>query len=330
MITKLSNKNKILIISHAADVDGMGSVILGKVHFGDIDYCLVEFSELESALEQLLRTGKYKQYDEIYITDVSLRTNAITLIDKNEELKKRIRHFDHHPSEMDASKKYPFINEVIRDENGIAVCGTTLFYKHIEKDFKFKSEYLDKFLEGVRSHDTLGPLGSTPYGNDLTTLLGFISREDFIDKFASGIKEKKDPFTRSDKMIVDGEDQRVKAYIEECDKNLLVIDLDGHRVGVSISESYRSSVGAELSLRHDDLDYILIINFMRNQFSFRTTKEGVDCGSIAKGFTREGGGHPKAAGMPINKNTVFILDLVKQAILDKEKAMKLTQNKNQS
>lgn len=330
MYTKFSNNNKILIISHAADVDGMGSVILGKVHFGDVDYCLVEFSELETIIDQLIRTGKYKQYDEIYITDVSIRPSTIPLIDKNEGLKKRIRHFDHHPSEMAASKKYPFINEVIRDENGVPVCGTTLFYKHIEKDFKYKSEYLDKFLEGVRSHDTMGPLGSTPYGNDLTTLLGFIRREDFIDKFATGIKEGKDPFTKGDKMIVDGEEQRVKAYIEECDRNLFIIDLDSHRVGVSISELYRSSVGAELSLRHDDLDYILIINFMRNQFSFRTTKEDVDCGSIAKGFTKEGGGHPKAAGMPINKNTVFILDLVKKAILDKEKARKLKPNKNQS
>ncbi len=324
MITKFSNKNnKILIISHTADVDGMGSVILGKVHFGDIDYCLVEFSELEILLDQLIRTEKYKQYDDIYITDVSLRTNAITLIDKNESLKRRIRHFDHHPSEEEASKKYPFINEVIKDENGVPVCGTTLFYKHIEKDFKYKSEYLDKFLEGVRSHDTLGPLGSTPYGNDLTTLLSFIKKEDFIDKFAEGIKNKKDPFTREDKMIIEGEEQREQAYINECDKNLLKIDLNGYRVGVSISELYRSSVGAELSLRHDDLDYILIINFMRNQFSFRTTKEDVDCGQIAKGFTSEGGGHPKAAGMPINKNTVFILDIVKQAILDKQKQLKL-------
>ena len=145
----------------------------------------------------------------------------------------------------------------------------------------------------------------------------------FIKKFSDGIKAKKDPFTKEDYEAVNSEYQRKEEYIEDCDKNLIRIDLNGHRVGVSISELYRSDVGNRLSLKYqDELDYILIINFMRNQFSFRTVREDINVGQISKGFTKDGGGHPKAGGMPINLDTLFILDLVRDAIRDKEE-MKL-------
>ena len=326
MYVNIKRENKKLIISHIADVDGLGAVILAKVHFGDIDYCLVDYSELDEAMEELVKSGTYHKYDEIFVTDLSLRQGSIDLIEGNEELKSKIKHFDHHLSEVNQGGKYPFVNVQYTDEDGKLVCGTTMFYKHIEKDFKYKSEYLDKFLEGVRSHDTMGPLGSSKYGNDLTTLSCLIKKEDFIEKFVKGIKAKEDSMTLDDKMIIDGENQRVKNYIDSCDKTLVRIDLDGHRVGVSISESYRSSVGSELSKKYyDDLDYILIINFMRRQFSFRTVRDDVDVGQIAKHFCSSGGGQPKAAGMPINSDTLFILDLVRDALIKEEYTRKMIQ-----
>ena len=57
MIRKQEN-NKILIISHMADCDGMGSVILGIKYFKNIDYDGYEFykneyiSQYESDLEE--------------------------------------------------------------------------------------------------------------------------------------------------------------------------------------------------------------------------------------------------------------------------------------
>lgn len=316
MVTNYTDKNKILIISHAADVDGMGSIILGKVHFGDIDYCLAEYSELDDALEELINSGRYKQYDEIFITDLSIRSKGLELIDSNEEFKRKVRHFDHHPSETYNNGKYSFVNVVVDDEKGVPVCGTTLFYDYIKDDFKYDSEFLDKFLEGVRSHDTLGPVLSVPYGRDLTALFGLIGRDAFIEKYVEGIKEKKDPFTKSDRMIVDAEYKRISDYVDECDKRLIRMNLGDHRVGVSISELYRSSVGNELSAKYkDELDYILIVNFMRNQFSFRTVRDDVNVAEIAKGFQKDGGGHPKAAGCQMCPENKFILDAILQEML---------------
>ncbi len=321
-------KNKKIIISHIADVDGVSSVILAKLYYGDIDYYLVEFAELEDALKELLTTGQYKDYDEIFVTDVSFRNSTLKLVDENSELKGKIRHFDHHMTEMDNAKKYSFVNEV-NTKDGELVCGTTLFYDYIKDDFKYKSEFLDKYLEAVRSYDTGGPFCGNQYGNDLTTIFDIIGPNAFINKFVNGIKEGKDPLTEDDITMINREYQKVADYIALCDASLVKIGLNGHKVGVSISEQYRSSVGNVLSRKYkDELDYILIINFPRGQFSFRTVKDNVNVGEIAKSLTKEGGGHIKAAGMPINSDTLFILDLVKESLMEKEKIKSLNNNSN--
>ena len=159
------NNNKKLIISHIADVDGLSAVILAKLFYGDIDYYLVEFSELEDALNKIIFEKQYDNYDEIFITDVSFRPSTLKLVDGNEELKKKIRHFDHHTTEMDTLSKYPFVN-IVNEKDGKLQCGTTLFYEHIKDDFKYKSEFLDKYLEAVRSYDTKGPFCGNAYGNE--------------------------------------------------------------------------------------------------------------------------------------------------------------------
>ncbi len=327
MKDKINNSKK-LIISHVADVDGISALILAQLHFGDIDYCLVEFSELEDFLKTIVENGTYKNYDEIYVTDVSFRTGSLELIDSNEELKKRIRHFDHHMSETGAAEKYSFVNEV-KEIDGKKMCGTTLFYNHIEDDFKYKSEYLDKYLQAVCDYDTGGPLCGNQYGVDLTTLVSIIGIDTFIKKFSAGIKYGKDPMTEEDYALINMQRQKEQEYIEECDKNLIRIELNGHNVGVVVSELYRSSVGTALSSKYkDELDYILIPNFMRMQYSFRTVRKDINVGQIAKSLCIEGGGNPGAGGMPINADTAFILDLIRDGIIKKEKELLLQQKQS--
>ena len=278
MIKKLNNEfkeNKKLIISHVADVDGISALILAKLHFGeDIDYALVEFSELEDFLRSIIENDAYRQYDEIFVTDVSFRPSCLELVSSHPELSSIIKHFDHHATEAANMGKYPFVNEVL-ERDGKKECGTTLFYEHIKKDFKYNSEYLDKYLEAVRAYDTGGPFCGNQYGVDLTTLISLIGIDNFIRKFSAGIKFKTDPMNEDDYGLINQEQKRTEDYINECDKTLVRIELDGHNVGVSISELYRSAVGNVLSKKYkDELDYILIANFMRGQYSFRTVMLG--------------------------------------------------------
>lgn len=77
----------------------------------------------------------------------------------------------------------------------------------------------------------------------------------------------------------------------------------GYNVGISISENYRSTVGNELSARHKELDFILIANFVRRAFSFRTVND-INLNEIASIIG--GGGHEKAAGASMNDENLKI------------------------
>ena len=60
---------------------------------------------------------------------------------------------------------------------------------------------------------------------------------------------------------------------------------------------------------------------MRNQFSLRTARPDINVGIIAKSLHKDGGGNKGAAGFSIDSSTLYILDIVKQAMIDKEKSM---------
>ena len=68
--------HKKLIISHIADIDGLGSVVLSKIIFKNIDYILVELPDLQKTIKDLIDTNKYKEYEEIFITDLSNFTDV--------------------------------------------------------------------------------------------------------------------------------------------------------------------------------------------------------------------------------------------------------------
>lgn len=61
MIKKINNSNN-LIISHIADIDGMGGVILAKLIYPDIDIILCETNELNEIFESINNSS----YNNIY------------------------------------------------------------------------------------------------------------------------------------------------------------------------------------------------------------------------------------------------------------------------
>ena len=105
-------------------------------------------------------------------------------------------------------------------------------------------------------------------------------------------------------------EKEISKYVDDCDKNLIITNFLGYKVGVSISEHYRSEVGNVLSSRHKDLDFILIANFVRGAFSFRTTND-INLNEVAK--LLGGGGHAKAAHADMNPENLnlFFKSLIK-------------------
>ena len=86
----------------------------------------------------------------------------------------------------------------------------------------------------------------------------------------------------------------VHKYIKEKDKTIIVKCNGEYMYGVVFADKYISELGNELCKLNRELDYIAIVNMSTRSVSYRTIKDDVDMGMIAKKYG--GGGHPKAAG----------------------------------
>lgn len=76
--------------------------------------------------------------------------------------------------------------------------------------------------------------------------------------------------------------------------------------GIVFADKYISELGNELCKLNRELDYIAIVNMSTCSVSYRTIRDDIDMGMIAKKYG--GGGHPKAAGskFDVYKVTKFL------------------------
>ena len=302
--------SKKLIISHVADIDGLNSVVLSKIVYPNIDYILVEFAELEEAVKNLYETNKYLEYNEIFIVDVSIRGNLPEYIFNRPNLANKIKHFDHHLTEA-KDNNYYFVNEVLEEDNK-PVCGTSLFYDYLIKDCKnsiLLSNKVKGLVECTRCRDNwLTKEEPYEFGCDLTELSLMYGTDMYINQLTNALNNNKPLICDNEEILIQKRYEQMREYIMKCDDSLIFMNLGGRNIGVSFSEQYRSEVGNILSREYTKIiDYILIINLYRMQYSFRTTKDDINVGEIAKSFDITGGGNAKSAGLPINENTLWIL-----------------------
>lgn len=300
---KYINNNNNLIVSHIADVDGMGAVILAKLVFENIDIILCEPDELYSVFKELISS----KYNQIFITDLSIKTEEIfEFINRNFS---NVKHFDHHIYSFDI--KYPW-STVIHKDGDFLPCGTSIFYEYLLNNYTecqyLNSTYVSSFVENVRSYDTwdFKNTGNLD-GKYLTEIFSVIGIDSFIERYylklLKNYKLEAFTFDKDELDIVKKLEDDIASYVDECDKSLIITQFLGYNVGISISENYRSTVGNELSARHKELDFILIANFVRRAFSFRTVND-INLNEIASIIG--GGGHEKAAGASMNDENLKI------------------------
>ena len=188
---------------------------------------------------------------------------------------------------------------------------TSLFYDYLLNKFSNKyisSEYTLNFVEAIRSYDTwdFKRTGNLD-GKHLAEIFSVLGIDKFIDKYynkiISNYKSCKLEFDEYELDIIKRLEDDMKEYVDKCDETLIITNFLGYKVGISISENYRSEIGNVLSSRHKDLDFILIANFVRRAFSFRTTND-INVNEVAKLIG--GGGHSKAAGATMNDENLKI------------------------
>lgn len=294
------NNNKILVVSHVADIDGMGSVILANYLYNKkIDYILCEVTTLIGVFNKDL-----SNYDVIYICDLPLSNEVIEYLKNHEEITKKVKHFDHHESEVEKSNTYDFVNEVI-ELDGRLTCGTEIFYRHlltVDNSEVINNDFFKEMVEGIRNNDTwdFKRTGDT-IGTKLASIHAFMGSVSFINYMSN--YEIKDHFYFTDVFldIIDALEKKKERYIENALNNVYYTTFKEYKMGVIISEQYRSYLGNDIAEKNPDkVDFVLIISFERMSCSLRTCRDDIDLGIIANEFTTVGGGHKKAAGFPMN------------------------------
>ena len=297
MIRKQDN-NKILIISHMADSDGMGSVILGIKYFKNIDYILCEASDLECLLKE-----DFSSYEQIFICDLPFFKETINVIENNSYLKEHLKHFDHHESSV-SDNNYSFVNEVISID-GLTVSATYLFYQYLKSlsDILNKRFY-EEFVEGVRAYDIWDKNGDFELGKKITNVFTLMEPVSFIDYICSLDDSKEFKITKEIDNLILSNENKMNNYFEKAYEKIVITDYKGYKMAVTINEQYRSLLGNYICNKNKDIDFVLIINFERFSCSLRCEKEGVDVSVIASEFQHDGGGHTKSSGFILDSESI--------------------------
>lgn len=288
---KILNDNKVLVISHEDDIDGLGGVILGYLAFKDIDYMLIHVKEQTEIVDFV----KNSNYEKVFITDLGLEDK---IADEINELGMNILHFDHHETNVYASK-YAFSTVEIQ-RNGISTCGTELFYLYLkEKNLLKDNALIKRFVEDTRAYDTWDWVkNNNVEANDLNKLFSIVGIDTYISKMVDKLRNNnKDIFDETDKYLIELNTQEENKLIELSDKSLIIREKDGLKFGIVFGNKFLSIIGNTLCNRHPELDYMLLIDPLEKKVSLRSVR--IDVSKVAESYG--GGGHKYAAGFSLNE-----------------------------
>jgi oligoribonuclease NrnB/cAMP/cGMP phosphodiesterase (DHH superfamily) len=285
------------LITHIADQDGAFPIILAKLIFDKIDTFSVDIKEVDETLKKIIDI-----YDTIYIVDLNITEEMAEYINNHDELKEKIKIFDHHKS-SEYLNKYSFEN-VIVEENGIKECGTTLFYKYLKEEYNslvLEKESLKTLIELVRETDTYDFKSENKISAfKLNSLYNIYGRDKYINNFYKFVKENDTfYFLETENILTEIENDRIKEYVDMKLEHVKLATINNFKVGIVFAEANRSILGNEMAKRFSDKIDIAIIIDVDRSISYRAVKEDVDVTTLAS--LLGGGGHKHAGGSPITE-----------------------------
>lgn len=305
---------KVLLFTHESDIDGLGNLVLAKLAFKDLDYILCPgFKDLESKFRECLSNGTLLPYDRIYITDLALHHPALTMLDNDENLNKKVLIFDHHAGSLDEGcgiYDYETITEL--DELGNKTCGTKLFYEHlINNGYLIQKTILDEFVELTRLEDTWEWKQKGDFGikaHDLAILFNSINnREEYTSRMLTKINNDETIKYNEEELniIQNKKDEYERALKETLEDSIILIDENGNKFcAVFAKYEYRNELTEYIEKigNPEGIKYIIVVAMdkgLNGQKSYRTIGTGTDVNEIA--VAHGGGGHPEAACVVITE-----------------------------
>lgn len=304
----MRNEIKVKLFTHT-DLDGYGCrIVLERLsstviplHTEHLDY-----TNVNERIKEFIITNEYKNYGDILITDISVNEEVATMLESLYSKGVRILLLDHHPTALWLNK-YKWCRVII-EENGEKTSGTEMVFNEYKPVFDTISTFSQSTKDGVdklqdlvtqiKRYDTW--LWSEKYKDNkpkiLNDLFYILGSKRFIE---SVVENSYDVDLILDKysLILELQQEKIQKYVEKKNKEIISMNVQGYNVGVVFAEQFISELGNELSKLNPQYDFIAMVS--DKTISYRTVKDNINCGEVAK--LLGGGGHPKAAGSQINE-----------------------------
>ena len=297
----IMNKKPYCIITHN-DLDGISCAILAMKSFKHIKkvvYCT--YDQINKIVEKLIVTREFMEYEKVFITDISISnelTSRIEFLNIDNLLL-----FDYHQTALHLNQ-FDWCN-VHKTLNNKRTCGTELFYQYLlETKALMPCKAEKRYVDYVCAYDNYLKLSEDfKNGDNLNKYFKILGRENYIDFVLKTNGEIK----QSEKHIIDLFDSLIMRYVAEKEQSILLMPYRDKKIGVVFADQHTNYI-ADVCCRNKPIDYIVIINLSRETMSLRTIYDHIDVGVIAKTYFK-GGGHPKAAGAPLNY--LFLSEVLK-------------------
>lgn len=304
-ITHYKETKMIKLFTHN-DLDGLSCALLAKLAFGtdQVDFESCRYEDINEKVEAYIEEKQYENYTHCFITDISIKEELAIKIDELlHTMPLKISLIDHHISAQ-ALNSYRWCHIEVADHLDTKTCGTSLFYRTLKQlnppyAKLLSSSLVRSYVEKVRRYDvwdwqTLNDIESKQL-NDLFYILG---KERFIDYWEKRMLEDHGNFSFDEQhtLLLELKQNEIDKYIEARNEELIVKEIAGYTAGIVFVSRFQSELGNALAELHPELDFIAMIN-LGGGVSCRTIKTDVNLAEIASLFG--GGGHAKAAGIPI-------------------------------
>lgn len=281
------------------DFDGVGNSILAKLAFGeenvDVEYC--NYDDIDTKVKDFIVSAAYRNYDKVYITDISVSESVAGIIDGLSKLRDKVLLLDHHPTAEHLNKYEWATVRTHRINSDIKTCGTEMFFGELFSEDTDTA--LENFVETVCQYDTwrwasIGNIEPKRW-NDLLYL---ISRERFEEFVLGQLKKGKFEISEKYEEMLQIEQEKIDRYVEEKSEQIIPKSIQGYNAGIVFGEQYHSELGNRLAKMHPQYDFIVIVN-PATSVSYRSIGDNVHLGKdIASVYG--GGGHMNASGSQIS------------------------------
>lgn len=326
---------RIHIITHDADIDGMGPIVLAKSMYGkgaDITYSLVNYGNVDKIIEQLISDGTLGECDQVFITDCCPKEETLQMLHEGNY---PVEVIDHHEKSLQFNDKFDFCYNIFVT-NGVKRSATDLFIEYFQKAYGFAPSTIQlEFSELTRKSDAWEVDPGNCTADDLAEYFFKVGPERYIDSMSQKLLTQRFfDFTEEEEAAIAERRREIAEVCQGVIEGMKVTKAkDGTVLGIcSFDYNFRNQVSAFLRQINDrtgydinnycmsqtnrnpnmkpeerfHIDVMVLPDFNRRSVSFRTVS-GADVNEIAKKYG--GGGSKEAAGALLSSQMVEDLNI---------------------